>query len=287
MQSTNYSARILNMQAGEWLRIATQFLQSKGILTARLDALILLEDLLNTNRALLLAEPATELSDVQVAVLQKLLARRSHHEPMAYIRGKAEFYGRSFKISSAVLVPRPESEAIIELLKGITDLPSKPRIADVGTGSGALGITAALELPHASVELLDIDESALQIAQANVALFTLHIVVTASDLLKQAIKYYDVLLCNLPYVPDEFAINKAAEHEPPLALFGGKDGLDLYRRLFEQITGLSKKPLYILCESLPEQHSLLADIAMKYGYNLQKTNDFIQQFKRVSWTLLV
>lgn len=267
------------MQVGEWLRIATQFLQSKGILTARLDALILLEDILAINRAMLLAEPSTDMSDVQVAVLQKLLSRRAHHEPMAYIRGRAEFFGRSFKISPDVLVPRPESETMIELLKELPDLPSRPKIADIGAGSGALGISAALELPNASVDLLEIDDAVITNAQTNVDLFTLKLTVIKSDLLKQAHKPYDVLLCNLPYVPDDYAINKAAEYEPPLALFAGPDGLDLYRRLFSQIKEIPIKPLYILCESFLSQHTSLVAIAQESNYSLTKTVDFIQQFK--------
>ena len=267
------------MTTAYWLKTATAFLQSKGIQTARLDALILLEDTLKIDRGKLLAEPDMELKDGAVDALQKLLGRRSRHEPLAYIRGKAEFYGRMFKVSSAVLVPRPESETMIELLKSITDLPEQPSIADVGSGSGALGITAALELSSARVELLEIDSAALAISQMNVVLHTTETQVTKSDLLERSSHDYDVLLCNLPYVPDEYVINEAARHEPPIALFAGADGLDLYRRLFNEIAEKRNRPLYVLTEALPVQHADLVTIARESGYALLQTDDFIQVFK--------
>lgn len=264
-----------------WLKTATQFLQSKGILTARLDAIILLEDVLQVNRATILAEPEAEIKDGAVSRLQNLLTRRAKHEPLAYIRGKAEFYGRTFKVSDTVLVPRPESEAMIELLKALTkqpNFPTQPKIADVGSGSGNLGITAALELAGSQVTLLEIDNDALEISKQNVVLHSTSVNAIKSDLLSGTSGSFDVLLCNLPYVPDEYEINLAAGHEPKLALFGGLDGLDLYRQLFAQIFSRVSKPLYILTEALPEQHQALTELATQNGYQLNKTDDFIQLY---------
>ncbi len=262
-----------------WLNTATHFLESKGITTARLDCLVLLEDTINVNRAQLLAEPTMEMKDAWVAHLQKLLKRRAKHEPLAYIRGHSEFYGRKFMINVSVLVPRPESETIIELLKGLPLEASDVRIADIGAGSGALGITAAIELKNASVDLLEIDEAAAKIAQFNVDRLTTSVTVLLSDLLTDSPQDYHVLLCNLPYVPDKHKVNQAAEHEPAIALFGGPDGLDLYRKLFLQLASVQKRPLYILTESFPEQHKALATIAVQSSYKLKKTDDFIQLFE--------
>ncbi len=280
------------MTVSQWLTIATKQLEAAGIGTARLDSLVLLEDCSGIDRAKLLAEPEHELSTKQRAQLKKVLNQRAKHVPIAYIRGRTEFYGREFVINPAVLEPRSESETMIELLKELatSDLRTENQhssglrrdarvcIADVGTGSGALGITAQLELPDSQVELLDIDPEALKVAKVNVDKFTLLIPVTKSDLLYGATQNNDILLCNLPYVPDDYQINLAALHEPRVAIFGGPDGLDLYRKLFDQIKMVVNKPLYILSESLPPQHETLTGIANESGYKLVTKEDFIQIF---------
>jgi len=275
------------MNYNEWLRSAEQQLAAAGIGTARLDSLVLMEDATGKDRAWLLAHPDHELSPMQVAKLKKLLKRRVEHEPLAYIRGRAEFYGREFVLTPAVLQPRPESETMIDLLKTLPLFGSAKHqkstqvcIADIGTGSGALGITAQLELPQTRVELIEIDSKALKIAQINVDKFTLTVPVIKSDLLSAAQTSYDVLLCNLPYVPDNFQINPAAMQEPSMAIFGGPDGLNVYRKLFEQLRQRPRKPLYILTEALPPQHPELAQIAAAAGFRQHHSQDFIQVFAR-------
>ena len=278
------------MDLRQWLKQAEKQLAAAGVVTARLDMIVLLEDVTGIGRALLLAEPGMKLSAAQSAKLKKLLSRRAAHEPLAYIRGKTEFYGRDFVITPNVLEPRPESEAMIDVFKDLSkggpfgqkgpNNGLRPRIADVGAGSGALGITAALEVPNNSVDLLEIDSKVLKVAKTNVDKFTLNIDTVKSDLLEQSAKDYDILLCNLPYVPDDYHINQAAGHEPRLAIFGGPDGLDVYRRLFRQISDLPRQPLYILSEALPLQHAVLQAIARQQGYRLAKTNDFIQLFTK-------
>ncbi|HVX24678.1 MAG TPA: HemK/PrmC family methyltransferase [Candidatus Saccharimonadales bacterium] len=275
------------MTISTWLKSTELELVQAGIGTAHLDALVLLEDVTGIGRARLLAEPNQEITSDQLATLEKLLKRRVQHEPLAYVRGRTEFYGRNFVVTPAVLEPRPESETMIDLLKSYV-IPALKRefgqkelhIADVGTGSGALGITAKLELPEVSVELLEIDSKALKIAKINVDLHTTSIVITPSDLLAGSRTDFDVLLCNLPYVPDDYHINTSAMHEPTLAIFGGPDGLDLYRKLFKQAQKRPFQPLYILTEALPPQHNALAKIATAHGYHLQQTDDFIQLFRK-------
>lgn len=268
------------MKANDWLVKATKQLEQAGIGTARLDALVLLEDITGVDRAKLLAEPGLEISASQAKKLKNLFSQRAQHIPLAYIRGITEFYGREFLITPAVLEPRPESETIIDLLKNLSGLPAQPRIGDVGTGSGALGITAKLELPEARLELIEIDPEALEVVKTNVDKFTLEIPVIESDLLATTTTAYEVLLCNLPYVPDDYRINTAALHEPRLAIFGGPDGLDVYRKLFKQLAPRPIKPLYILSESLPWEHAKLKAIAQSAGYRMAQEIDFIQLFKR-------
>src|SRR3990167_8525558 len=154
------------MRLGDWLNSATALLETAEIGTARLDCMILLEDELGKDRSYLLAHPETPLQGASLKRLEMLCSRRIEHEPLAYIRGKTEFYGRDFYVDARVLEPRPESEAMIDLLKKFR-LPVTTKIADVGAGSGALGITAVLEIPRATVDFYDIDPGCLDVAEQN------------------------------------------------------------------------------------------------------------------------
>lgn len=294
-----------SLSVATWLKRAQQKLELASIGTARLDALVLLGDELNKNSAQLLARPGLLLTDTQQSTLDRQLARRARHEPLAYIRGHTEFYGREFIITKNVLEPRPESETMIDILKSLPDSQGlhpnthvvkttsatntmevseiqqsarrTMRIADIGTGSGALGITATLET-GLTVDLFDIDSKALMVAKQNVIKFATQNRLIHSDLLAKATTPYDTLLCNLPYVPDNFYINSAAMNEPKIAIFGGPDGLDVYRRLFAQLNNFSKLPKYVLTESLPPQHAKLTQLAKGAGFKLMQTDDFIQVF---------
>jgi release factor glutamine methyltransferase len=261
----------------QWLKKSAAKLEKAHIGSAQLDALILLEDELGKDRSYIFAHPEEEISKSKLKRLDPKLKRREKHLPLAYIRGFTEFYGRRFKVNRRVLEPRPESETMIELLKQL-GLPRNALIADVGTGSGALGITAALELRNHNVDLYDIDANALAVAKHNCILHELHLKVTKRDLLRNTHKHYDVILANLPYVPQHWKINQAATMEPKIAIFGGKNGLDIYHRFFEQLTRFSWRPKFVFTESLPPQHEDLAQFAQTAGFRLNKTEDFIQLF---------
>lgn len=268
------------MTVGEFLAKSTATLQAAGILTARLDTLVLLCDVLDCNKAYLLAHTDQTLSDGQLQAVEAHIATRSQHTPLAYIRGHVMFYGRDFTVSPAVLIPRPETEAIIEIATQ-QRLPNKPRIADIGTGSGCVGITLALEMPEAIVDLYDISPEALEIARENSLQLDVHVRVLSSDLLTSLKDTYDVVVANLPYVPEAYPINEAARQEPAIALFSGADGLNHYRSFWKQIDDLGSKPSIVITESLPSQHHVLASLARIHGYVLEKTNDFVQLFVRV------
>jgi len=332
-------------KASSWLRQSVARLEDAGITTARLDCLVLLEDETGKDRAWLLAHPEYYLQGSDLKDLNTKVAQRALHIPLAYIRGKAEFYGREFAVNEHTLVPRPETESMIELLQMISNRESsilswqdqgrrksnstptarqrqsfivhtdegyrvtwkKPhtaklpqpsasppypnrlrdddkrlRLIDIGTGSGAIAITAKLEHPHAIVTATDIDKNCLDIARNNSTQLGAVIELLHGNLLEPVPEATTdqilVLLCNLPYVPDNFQINTAATHEPRQALFGGTDGLDLYQELFTQAAARNHKPDYILAESLPPQHSELSGIAQAAGYRLEKTSDFVQLF---------
>lgn len=271
------------MTIGKSLKLAVRQLESAGIGSARLDTLILLEDMTRKDRAWLLSHPEAEINPGQLVRLERKLARRIKHVPLAYIRGHTEFYGRKFKVNRHVLEPRPESETMIELLKKLP-LPKNPAIADVGTGNGAIGITAALEIHSSQVDLYDISAGALAVAKHNTHLHELHLHVRKMNLLSRPLWPYDVILANLPYVPDKWKINEAAMAEPKIAIFGGKDGLEVYRKFFTQLHRFTWKPKYVLTESLPPQHLKLVRIAQEAGFKLYQTQDFIQIFTPVKNT---
>lgn len=288
---------------GELLVAATSRLQKHGIDSARLDCLILLEDVTAKDRAWLLAHSEYTLSDSQVQILEQAIVRRTNHEPIAYIRGHSEFYGRKFFVDAHTLVPRPESEAMIDMLKNLlghtftTPLiqlrklgnfkhplrENEITIIDVGTGSGALAVTAKLELPDATVVATDIDPDCLNLAQQNASAHQTAITFIEANLLEnshlQTINNLPtIFLVNLPYVPDTYHINQAATHEPHLALFGGADGLDVYRNFFAQLKSNRWFACSILTESLPSQHTELARIADEAGYSGISADNLIQLF---------
>lgn len=268
------------MKIDVWLKNASLTLSGAGIASAELDALVLLEDCLKLNRAFILAHPEKSLLNKQRLFLDEQVQRRAAHEPLAYIRQGVEFYGRSFFVDKRVLVPRPETEAMIELLLQLP-LAQQPDtvIADIGTGSGALAITAKLELPKSRLLATDISSDCLVVARKNSNVFKTTLMFYRGDLFEPvANQKVDIVLANLPYVPKSFELNKSANFEPAKAIFGGEDGLSLYRRLFEQLSASPNTPRYVLAESLPVHHKELVKIAELHHYRLLKEHGFIQVF---------
>lgn len=265
-----------------WLSYARDKLETAGIGTARLDSQLLVADALDRDRSWVLAHLDVVLVEETRTKLEGQLAERAKHVPLAYIRGKTEFYGREFLVDKRVLEPRPESETIIDILKKLPRSNGQMEIIDVGTGSGALAITAKLELPKSTVIATDIDPECLEVAEQNAQKHHVDIQFAQGDLLEQ-IKPSSgnlvITLANLPYIPDDFQVNPAALQEPKLAIYGGPDGLDPYRKLFTQAANLSVRPGYILTESMPPQHKQLALIAARYGFLQTQEDDFVQVFE--------
>lgn len=267
------------MKVAEWLFESMKKLGDAEVDSPRRDALVLLEDTLKKDRSWVLSHPEYELNNLQLKAVNKLIARRVKREPLAYIRGKAWFYGRFFEVNENALIPRPESEDFIDLLKKIN-----PKIVvDIGTGSGALAVTAKLELPKAHVYAIDIDKNALSIAKSNAKKHKVKINFIRGSLLLPIIEisiHNYVVIANLPYVPENFAISPEVKKEPKIALFSGLDGLEHYKNFWQQITKLNSKPEYILCESLEPQHSALNKMALTSGFALTSTTRLIQTFKK-------
>lgn len=269
-----------NQTIQQWLQANTTKLRSAGIDSARLDCLLLLEHELGTDRASLLAHGSSLLTEENVQRLDTYVARRVNHEPIAYIRGYSAFYGRQFFVSPTVLVPRPESETILELL---TQFPTPSTIIDVGTGSGALAISAKLLHPQADVYAIDIDPACLEVARKNASQHHADVTFIESNLLADIdptnINDTSVILANLPYVPLGYPVNLAAKQEPDLALYGGADGLELYKTLWLQLDAVSASPMAVICESLEHQHAAMVNLALQHEYQCVRTEGLQQLLK--------
>lgn len=244
------------------VQMATEQLRSTTP-TARLDAEVLLAGLLHITRARLVACLRDPMDDETLGHYRIFIERRQNLEPVAYILGEREFYGSTFYVDQRVLVPRPETELLIDL--ALQDAASfsgnRPlRIADIGTGSGAIAITMALHLPQARIFAVDVSEDALAVAAINVerAGVTDRVELLLGNGLDPLPSQVDMLLTNPPYtILDEIDEN-VRRHEPHLALDGGQDGLSLIRELIE------KAPRYI------EQGVLLMEFGAGQGRAIQE-----------------
>ncbi len=260
-----------------WLISATKKLKTANIKSARLDALLILEETLGISRIRLVSDNNINISPGQFENLNIMLERRLNNEPLAYIRGHSEFFGRDFSIVNDVLIPRPESEAFIEIVKSLNI--ENIKILDLGCGSGCLGITTKLEIPNANIVLSDVSSKALETARENAKKFKAEVTFKKANLLEKSTDNYDVMLVNLPYVPDSMKESNNLSYEPPLALFGGLDGMDVYRSFWQQVGNLIHEPQYILCESLKLQHSDMNRLAKNNGYRLGRTSGLVQLFE--------
>ncbi len=227
------------------LQQAATLLQASGVPESRLDAELLLAEALGWGRAQLHLRGGQRLSAAQASAYSQWVARRCQREPLPYIVGHAAFYDLDLAVTPAVLIPRPETELLVELAlahasqRGL----SSPTVVDVGTGSGAVAIALARALPAARVMASDVSSEALRVAAANACRHGVmgRIGLWQGDLLAACRGPVDLLIANLPYVRrDERAQlePEVAVYEPWLALDGGPDGLDLVRRLLGQAAGL-------------------------------------------------
>jgi release factor glutamine methyltransferase len=210
--------------------------------TATRDAELLLLHALQMSRVTLLAHPDHELTPDQKILYENTIERRLHHEPIQYITGEQEFYGLTLSVTPAVLVPRPETEHLVEAVLKLLPVDRPQKIADIGTGSGAIAIALATHLPLAEITALDISTEALAVATSNAREHNVadRIRFIQSDLLSSLsheAATFDAIVSNPPYVPEtdrETLHPQVRDYEPSTALFAGESGLDIYRRLVPQ-----------------------------------------------------
>jgi release factor glutamine methyltransferase len=221
---------------------ARQRLRAAGIPAdeAEIDARVLAEHLLGWDAARFFSSANQEEPEGFAVDYERLVARRAAREPVAYIVGRQEFWGLSFEVSPAVLIPRPETELIVETsLELFPERLANVTIADVCTGSGCLAVALACERPQARLAAIDISGAALDVARLNAVRHGVgdRVRFVRANILDCVTDCFDLIVANPPYVPDGERASlqpEVRDHEPELALFGGRDGLAVVRRLVEQ-----------------------------------------------------
>lgn len=211
----------------------------------------------------------------------------NENSPEAYKRGVQDFYGRDFIVNSDVLIPRPETEMIVDAILNLVGKPYLPgvkpsaaklpqdlKVVDVGTGSGCIAVTLKLELPGAEVVGVDISEKALKVARENAKKYNTDIKFIKSNLLDKVDMKPDLVVANLPYVNEDWEwLDKAAlSYEPSIALYADDGGLKLIYKLIDQVA--ERRIKYLILEADPSQHERIVDFASKKGFKLTEARGF-------------
>lgn len=223
---------------GGILQWTKQYFSGKGVDNPRLDAEVLLSHILQKDRLYLYVHFDQPLSSAELSAYRDCVRRRAAREPVAYITGEKEFFGRPFAVSASVLIPRPETELLVETAIQRLQTISSPRVLDLGTGSGAIAVSVLAELANASGVAIDISSEALTVAASNAKRHHIadRLEIKRGDFWQPvAGMLFDAILSNPPYIPTHDIAGLAPEvlMEPSLALNGGQDGLNYYRRLLQ------------------------------------------------------
>jgi len=259
-------SELKQLTAGDLLADAYRRLASHSE-SAQQDAQVLLAHLLGRERSWLLAHTEEQLPPERLPAWEAALARLERGEPLPYVLGEWEFYGLKLHITSDVLIPRPETELLVDkALAWLAANPTRRSAADVGTGSGCIAVALAMNVPDLRVTASDISEAALEVAKSNVQRYHVQsrIDLKKSNLLEGLPGPFDLICANLPYIPaarlPELPI---ARHEPHIALFAGENGLELIARLLEQaLTALAPGGL-LLAEIDDSQEKSAPELARR------------------------
>lgn len=225
------------MTISEWLKQAAEALQESGCPDPAIDARWIAEDALGLNASALRFEAQNALPESKLAEMNAFLDRRVQGEPVQYIMKKSDFMGMRFYVDHRVLIPRQDTETLVEAAIIALQGQKNPRVLDLCTGSGCIGISIATLAPHAQLTLADISVSALEVAKKNAHDLNVDVLLRHGDLFKAVGREkFDLIVSNPPYIPsDELAdLQPEVRREPALALDGGADGLDFYRRIAEE-----------------------------------------------------
>lgn len=250
-----------------------------GLPNPRLDSYLLLASVCERSREWVLAHPEYILSDSQQQRLRHYISQRLDGLSVAAITGSKEFYGLDFIVTPDVLIPRAETETIVELACKHT--PQKGRVIDIGTGCGAIAISIKHHRPDLEVEATEISPNALMVAKQNVGRHKTEVFLHEGDLFASAQPSFQTITANLPYLSHDKSheLLPEAKNEPAIALFGGTgDGLDLYRRFFTLVGSFIAPRGNIFIESDPWQHPTLVQLADMAGLELMSEHYFVLGF---------
>ena len=239
---------------------ARRVLTSNGIEDAWLEAELLLRHTLTVSRVRLYLDFNRELSPEQEEIFWQLIERRARGEPSAFITGHREFYGLDFHVNPSVLIPRPESELLVEKAINLTQGRDIATIADIGTGCGAIAISLALNLPKVKLYATDISAPALEVARINCQQHKVEdrICLLQGNMLDPLPEPVDLIIANMPYVKGDEVHSAPLRFEPPLALDGGTDGLEKIYELCKEVGGKLCSHGYLLLEVGQGQANLVA-----------------------------
>ena len=264
---------------------AAQDFEGRGIDSPRLDAELLVAEALGIDRVGLYLDLNRPLLEEERSAIRPLVTRRREREPVAYILGRRDFFGRRFEVSPEVLIPRPDTETLVEHALAVIPADSPSRVLDVGTGSGAIAITIAAERPLAQVSATDLSEGALKLAARNADALgvTEQLSFERVDLLDASAKY-DVIVSNPPYIPSadiEGLQAEVREHEPRTALEAGGDGFDVIRALLSAAAEATEPGAHLLIEVGAGQASQVPELPESAAWALVAIYPDLNRIERV------
>ena len=263
----------------EVLQSTTGYFQKHGVESPRLNAEHLLAHVLGRKRIELYLEFERPLAETELAPLRELVRRRGQGEPLQHLLGTVEFAGQVFLCDKRALVPRPETEQLVEKIADCRLQTADCRILDVGTGSGVIALSLAAKFLHAKITATDISDDALALARENAERLGLtdRVTFVKSELLTYVTDVYDLIVANLPYVAetDRATLSREVRHDPEVALFGGERGDEIVRKLIEAAPSyLAPGGLLALELGLGQADDLAALMAEKNYHDIEQMHDY-------------
>lgn len=255
------------MRLADWLQQATDRLQAASVESAAHEARLLLAQVLDTSLAHLLTWPDQLLTDVQLATANAQLQQRLQGLPLAWVLGSWSFWGLDLKVSPATLIPRADTEVLVEQALALP-LPEGARVIDLGTGTGALALALKSERPHWQLDAVDLQAETVQLARENARDLQLNVRIWCSDWWQQVPFHdYDLVISNPPYIhPQDPHLQQGdLRHEPQTALVGGVDGLAAYRAILAQASQRLKPGGWLLVEQGYDQAEAVAALFRQVG----------------------